>query len=283
MSAAAPSLDFGGRLRQAREARGVSLRQIASSTKISMLVLEALERNDFSKLPGGIFSRAFIRSYAQEVGVDPEQLVEEFLASLPSGSEMAVLHAPAPDVERDERTVEGQRRAADVAVKLVLVSAPIAGLLLYVTLGRGARAPVATPVAPAAADHTRSVEPPPSDLAPVQPPPAEVPIPAAAGDPTRVVPPGQNSPEAAGDLVLEMIATGSCWVSLTVDGRVVVARVMDAGERIVQRVRDGAALHVGDAGAFGFVINGRPGRALGAPGEVKSVFITRDNYESFVR
>src|SRR5882672_12297572 len=71
--------DFGGKLRQARERRGISLRQIASSTKIAAAALDALERNDVSKLPGGIFSRAFVRSYAVEVGLDPDETVKEFL------------------------------------------------------------------------------------------------------------------------------------------------------------------------------------------------------------
>src|ERR687896_2237635 len=71
--------DFGGKLRQARERRGISLRQIATSTKISVAALEALERNDISKLPGGVFSRAFVRSYASEVGLDPDRTVGEFL------------------------------------------------------------------------------------------------------------------------------------------------------------------------------------------------------------
>ena len=71
--------DFGGKLRQARERRGISLRQIASSTKIAAAALDALEKNDISKLPGGIFSRAFVRSYAVEVGLDPDETVKEFL------------------------------------------------------------------------------------------------------------------------------------------------------------------------------------------------------------
>ena len=71
--------DFGGKLRAARERRGLSLRQIAASTKISIAALEAIERNDLSKLPGGIFSRAFVRSYAIEVGLDPDATVHEFL------------------------------------------------------------------------------------------------------------------------------------------------------------------------------------------------------------
>ena len=63
--------DFGARLREARERKGVSLRHIAESTRISVGILEALERNEISRLPGGIFSRAFVRAYALEVGLDP--------------------------------------------------------------------------------------------------------------------------------------------------------------------------------------------------------------------
>ena len=59
--------DFGDKLRQARERRGVSLCDIAAHTKFSIASLEALERNDTSRLPGGIFARAFVRSYAVEV------------------------------------------------------------------------------------------------------------------------------------------------------------------------------------------------------------------------
>jgi cytoskeletal protein RodZ len=78
--------DFGARIRQAREQRGISLREIAETTKISVSVLEALERNDISRLPGGIFSRGFVRSYAVEIGVDPEQTVRDFMAQFPHDS-----------------------------------------------------------------------------------------------------------------------------------------------------------------------------------------------------
>ena len=76
--------DFGVKMRRLREERGVSLRQIADVTRISVGVLEALERNDISRLPGGIFSRAFVRSYAIEVGLDPEQTVRDFLVQFPN-------------------------------------------------------------------------------------------------------------------------------------------------------------------------------------------------------
>src|SRR5213075_922656 len=59
--------DFGSKLREARERRGVTLRQIANATKIAVSVLDALEKKDIKRLPGGIFGRAFVRSYAIEV------------------------------------------------------------------------------------------------------------------------------------------------------------------------------------------------------------------------
>ncbi|MFN7984523.1 MAG: helix-turn-helix domain-containing protein [Vicinamibacterales bacterium] len=78
--------DFGARLREARERRGLSLREIADATKISARSLEALERNDIARLPGGIFSRAFVRAYAVHVGLDPEDTISEFMASFPDDS-----------------------------------------------------------------------------------------------------------------------------------------------------------------------------------------------------
>src|SRR5436190_16534005 len=90
--------DFGSKLRDARERRGVSVRDIANATKISAAALDALERNDISKLPGGIFSRAFVRSYAVEVGLDPETTIQEFIAAFPNDS-VTVGHPTVHEVE----------------------------------------------------------------------------------------------------------------------------------------------------------------------------------------
>ncbi|HYS27446.1 MAG TPA: helix-turn-helix domain-containing protein [Vicinamibacterales bacterium] len=119
-----PEADFGSRMRQAREQRGVSLRQIAERTKISVSQLEALERNDISRLPGGIFSRAFVRSYAAEIGVDPEQTVREFLSQFPDES----VSAGSPHVLIDDGARGARRlnaRAVMIVATLVLVAAAI--------------------------------------------------------------------------------------------------------------------------------------------------------------
>src|SRR5688572_29685757 len=109
------STDFGTRLREARERRGVSLRTIADATKISVAALEALERNDISRLPGGIFSRAFVRAYAVEVGLDPDVTVREFLERFHDGADPAT---PGPAVAAadvrsdpdDEEAFESRQR-----------------------------------------------------------------------------------------------------------------------------------------------------------------------------
>jgi cytoskeleton protein RodZ len=122
--------DFGGKLRQARERRGISLRQVAASTKIAAAALDALERNDISKLPGGIFSRAFVRSYAAEVGLDPDETVTEFLDRF-NQEQPPTAQAVAAEVPAEEKAFEARRRRA-----LELIVAAVA-LLLILAIGGG--------------------------------------------------------------------------------------------------------------------------------------------------
>jgi cytoskeleton protein RodZ len=76
----------GTKLQEARKRVGISLRQIADSTKVSINTLQALERNEFSRLPGGLFARGYVRSFAIEVGLDPEVTVAEFVEQSPVDS-----------------------------------------------------------------------------------------------------------------------------------------------------------------------------------------------------
>src|SRR6516162_1136301 len=74
---------FGARLRSHRERRGIDLSTIAQTTKIRAGIFEALERDDTSRWPPGIYRRAFIRAYATAVGLDPESTLTEFLERFP--------------------------------------------------------------------------------------------------------------------------------------------------------------------------------------------------------
>ncbi len=69
---------FGEQLRLAREARGISLREISEQTRISTRYLEAIETGDLKRLPGGIFNRSFIKAYARHVGYDENEALDAY-------------------------------------------------------------------------------------------------------------------------------------------------------------------------------------------------------------
>lgn len=69
---------IGEQLRLAREERGIPLREISDQTRISVRYLEAIETNDYKRLPGGIFNRSFVRAYARYVGYDEKEAIEAY-------------------------------------------------------------------------------------------------------------------------------------------------------------------------------------------------------------
>lgn len=72
------SLTLGEKLRQAREERGLSISEVAEQTRISALYLESIENNDYKPLPGGIFNKGFVKSYAKFVGIDDQEALQDY-------------------------------------------------------------------------------------------------------------------------------------------------------------------------------------------------------------
>jgi cytoskeleton protein RodZ len=85
---------FGDELRLAREARGVTLRHISDQTRISIRYLEAIESNDYKRLPGGIFNRSFIKAYAKQIGFDEKEALEGYLRTAREQGEDEVATTP---------------------------------------------------------------------------------------------------------------------------------------------------------------------------------------------
>ncbi|RPJ66936.1 MAG: helix-turn-helix domain-containing protein, partial [Acidobacteria bacterium] len=79
-------MDIGATLRHARESRGLTCDDVARTTRIPLRMIAAMEKEDWAKLPGGIFTRGYLRAYAREVGVEGEPLVAQYEAE----------HAPPP-------------------------------------------------------------------------------------------------------------------------------------------------------------------------------------------
>ena len=75
--------DIGDKLKSAREAKGLSIEDIEKATKIQSRYLTAIEKNEFDKLPGDFYVRAFIRQYAQVVGLDGKELLSEYHEDVP--------------------------------------------------------------------------------------------------------------------------------------------------------------------------------------------------------
>lgn len=265
MSVDRTSPDIGSRLREARERRGLTLRQIANATKIAVSVLDALERNDISRLPGGIFGRAFVRSYAVEVGLDPEETIQEFIAQFPHDS--VTQGHPTAEQSDDNEKVESDRRMAGTFLSLVAISIPIAAVVFYFGTSAGRRATAQTPPPTAAAAPT---------AAPAEKLSVEMPRPAAAPE---------SAPASA---ALDVLSVGlsvkrPCWVSATVDGEQKIERLLAAGDHETIDVRREIVLTAGDATAIDLTLNGAGARPLGNSGDVVTVRMNLANFKDYLQ
>src|SRR5262245_8048857 len=290
--------DFGTKLRDARERKGVSLRQIANQTKISVAALEALERNDISRLPGGIFSRAFVRSYAIEVGLDPETTIQEFIAQFPHDSVTAG-HPTSEQIE-DYEALESDRRMASTVLWILAISIPLAGAVVYFSMA-SRHAAIAPPAAPASAPATTEIKSEPtadSAAAPVVPAttdaaPTAATVPAVPSTTSRTNAPPPIAPAAAAAapagaeapadrLTIELSARRPVWVSATVDGQRTISRLLQVGEKQTAEIKHEMVITAGDASALSLTLNGAEGRALGKAGEVVTARITLNNFKDYL-
>jgi transcriptional regulator with XRE-family HTH domain len=147
-------MTFGARMRQERERRKISVASISESTKILGALLDGLEHDDVSRWPTGFYRRAFMRAYANAIGVDAEAALKEFLELYPEPEDAAPPAAPSATVQHpatanpalrvqtpavgawftDGALVKGfGLRCFAVAVDLFVVS--VMGLALFVVLG----------------------------------------------------------------------------------------------------------------------------------------------------
>ena len=260
----------------------MSLADIAAATKISPAALEALERNEVKRLPGGIFGRAIVRSYALTVGLDPEATVNEFLAEIARVDRERAQTTRGPEITADDRQfLERQRRAVRMLrallIAAVIVAAAVASWFLW-----GRRW---VPDRPAASSPSTSAPAPPAAVVP--PPPARAdpvpvkPTPPAGG--SVASPAGPPPPDAGAPIVVEFEVTAACWVRITADGGTAVDGILQPGPR--QRVQAVKIIRVslGNAGAFQWSINGKAAKLLGPSGTTRQVTVTPETIASFLQ
>jgi transcriptional regulator with XRE-family HTH domain len=138
---------LGEELRRQRELRQISLREVSDATKINIRFLEALERNDYTHLPGGQFNKGFIRAYSRHIGVDPEKLVDAYMEDLRKRE------GPPVQDEQEGRERTGPRPST-------VAAAAVIGVLLLAGAGYAAwyflRVHVPAPAGQRAEESSRS-------------------------------------------------------------------------------------------------------------------------------
>jgi cytoskeletal protein RodZ len=117
------SLTLGEKLRQAREARGITLSEVAEQTRISPLYIESIENDDYRSLPGGIFNKGFVKSFARYVGVDEQEALQDY-ASLPANQGSQI--ADEPRTYRSEVLTDD--RSSSSSLPTIILAVVILGL-----------------------------------------------------------------------------------------------------------------------------------------------------------
>jgi cytoskeleton protein RodZ len=228
---------LGDEFRVSREARGLSLSDVAEHIHIRATYLQAIEEEDWSAIGAPVYIRGFIRTYARFLGIDPEHVVEAFNQAVPS---------PPPTKQYATPPVSTAEAGPRPSVWIWIASAIALALVVYVGYGyyqlkTGAPAPRATPLAAVAG---------PTGATPSATPQAS---PTPAPTPTRKA--------------VSVRLTEISWLRVNVDGNVILE-----GEFPPGTVRDfhGKHIHllVGNAGGVEVAAPGQPAKVLGSPGEV---------------
>ena len=241
-------LTFGEELRRERLIREVSLDEISASTKISIRLLTALESSDVEKLPAPVFTRGFIRAYSRHLGLDPDEMVNAYLADV------------APDRARvgppsKRRGLKALLRGRHGAAGAIVVS--VTGVLLL--LGLIARPELrSTPSTSLKARPVASVS---FKNVAVSPGPAPT-----IQDEAPDVPVSAPPPISGVSMVLEF--EQDSWTEVTADGAPVFHGLIRRGSRHQFEAREGFRLTLGNAGGVRVTVDGRAMEPLGRAGQV---------------
>ncbi len=285
--------EIGDELRRAREARGLSLRDIQAETKIRLRYLEALEDGDFSVIPGEVYARGFLRSYAQQLGLNSEEIMDRYRQSTGAanqGCEVDVTRPAAsaeqPGLRVSHRVREGLARAnsrprentsrAGFYLAVMIMVALVGAVVSFFYLGSS---PTGSKLAP---DGQSGVPSPPGQAQPRESPPAPA---ASSGRPQAdpSLPDNQTRRQAQGKIqitalpvdpykpfllgfeVLDPAAaplkldlrTGvRCWYEVTADGHVVATGILEPGGKGSWEAMEKFSLRLGDPRQLEVSLNG---------------------------
>ncbi len=263
---------FGENLKREREMRGVTLQEMSAATKISTRFLQALEADEFSKLPAGIFTRGFIRAYAQYLGLDEEHVLAEYqLVARPSVQvDLTRLAFSKPQPPRSSSR-------APLMALVVAAALLAAGYTLYRHTRRLPEPQAVSSTAQPLQASTVAKPSAPASEPSALPETAATPQEAAPRPSEQTGPPMPGLPEAEGGLILQIAATERSWVAIDVDGKTALQRILNPNEIQTLRAKSSFDVTTGNAQGIILTLNGETLKPLGRRGEVKSVRLTHDD------
>ncbi|MGH2349629.1 MAG: helix-turn-helix domain-containing protein [bacterium] len=237
------TLGIGDRLRNAREAKRITFDAAAQQTRIRVTYLQALEDEEFGKLPGPIYAKGFLRAYAAALGLDADELVAVYPEAF------AVPHASLAGrpAEIPIRPVAPPSRLRRVMIYGLVITFLVAVMLGYIGY-QGWRAFNAPPVVPSPNPSTASS---PFEDAPM----AAVPRPAPVA-PQPLPPPPVAPAPASGTLAVTVRASGTTWLRVVIGGRRAFEGMLHAGDARTWSA-PAVTVRLGNAPVAAVDVNGR--------------------------
>lgn len=275
---------LGEELRRLREDKGLSFREVSDATHIGSRFLQAIEADNYSILPGGIFNRGFVRSYARYVGLDEEQALVLYNQQLEAqGGEAPRTTAPSWD-GIDEEVSSPWGTIALIVIILLLLSAGVYTAYRWFKGEDAASQLVITSPAPTASltvspSPELSGSPSPTATAPESPSPST--SPTASPSPGATASP---APPLTGNLQVKIqIGENQCWLKVKSDANPAAEGTLNPGDVREFAASEKMILSFGNAVGITATLNGRPMKLPLTKGVSSYVVLTKDNYQTFLQ
>ena len=284
---------FGERLRREREMRSISLESISKTTKIRTHILESLEKEEFSKLPGGMFNKGFVRSYARFLRMNEEQVLKEFI-EVAGDPEQPLPDPPVPRrpqmrQAKERRSWSGVATVVVCAIALLFGGWKAARIVRHAAGGatwsgmRGIKSQPAMTPAESVATKQASSSSSQTDEQPAGRPATDQ---AENAEATTLQPALQTTTTPAPELVPAAATTGTekfvilvkanepAWVSITADGKPFLEGVLKRKRKI--HAYSQVVLKTNNAGALAVWLNGKPLPPLGNQDQQTTITFSSD-------
>ncbi len=259
-------------LRQAREARGISLAEAEEATKVRQKFLEALEQDDFQRLPGEVYRRGFLKSYAIYLGLDPEPLLARYRAQrgAPAEEQKAAPEVSPPPTPAAAAPIQPLARplgpttpfnTAIVWVPLLVIALLVAGFFAYQRYGQTYGQRLLAMFTRATPTPTATFQVPSSTSTPAPTPTQSL------EPPTPTAMPALTSTPAPPGIVVDVRVLDRVWLRVTVDDAVAFEGVLEPVTVRSWSGRNRVAIKSGVPGSTYVTVNGEYKGAMSPPGQ----------------